>query len=395
MVTLQAFNFALLARFLGVMEYGTIATINALASMLGSMVGLGFGSVMLMQVARDTTQAPAAAGNALLVQFATGLFAGLTGAILVVLISASPIPITLALCVLVAELVFMRTAITAAQLLVACDKHGAASAVNVGASAIRVASISLVILFFDSPTAYEWAWVFLVLSFFFCIFLVWLVAEAAGALRVDWRSIVGNLGRGSEFSMGTLAKAIYTDADKIILARFASAADVGLYAAAYRIAAISFMPVRSLLEASAARIFKAGEAGIGSTLKLSAALLRFALPYSFLVCVLIFGAASFLPVVFGSEFTGSVPLLKILAILPILQTLHYTFADALSGSGNQRLRMYAQFSVVIIYLALALSLIPAFGPEGAVATSIASESALVLLIAAAILWVRQREAPRQ
>jgi O-antigen/teichoic acid export membrane protein len=394
-VVLQAVNFAMLARFLGVAEYGMLATINALASMLIPLAGFGYGSVMLMNVSRDAAKAPIAAGNALLMQFATGLISALLGAAAVVVISATHIPFAVAAIVLVGELVFMRIGITASQLFVALERQGTASAINVAASLVRVASISIAVAYFDNPAAYQWSMVFITLALGFGLTLAWLMARAAGGLELDLTSMRTDLGRGADFSMGTLAKAIYTDADKLILARFASATEVGLYAAAYRIAAMSFMPVRALLDASAARFFREGEAGISSALRLTRKVFRYALPYTVVVGIVMSFAADFVPLIFGANYTDSVPLLRLLALLPVIQAIHYTLADALSGSGYQRLRMLAQATVVAFYIGMALAIIPSSGPTGAAYTCIASECLLAVLISTAVMRVRRREVPKQ
>ena len=390
-VALQTVNFALLARFLGVAEYGMLATINALASMLIPLAGLGYGSVMLMQVSRSGAQASLAVGNALFVQFTTGLVCAAIGAGALVLISSTPMQFAIAATVLSGELVFMRTSITASQLFVALERQGTASAINVSASFVRVAGILISVAHFGSPALYQWAAAFLALSMGFGLTMVLLMARAAGGLKLSFTSLRNDIGRGADFSLGTLAKAIYTDADKLILARFASSADVGLYAAAYRIAAMAFMPVRALLDASAARFFREGEAGISSALRLSRRLLRFALPYAAAASLVMFFVADFVPVIFGPSYTGSVSLLRLLAMLPFVQAIHYTFADALTGSGNQRLRMLAQAIVVAIYIAIAMLIIPSLGPTGAAYTCIVSECTLVLLISVAVYWVRRRE----
>lgn len=394
-VVLQAVNFALLARSLGASEYGALATINSAASLLLPLAGLGYGSVMLMRVARDATHASAALGNALIVQLFTGVIGAVLGAGAVVLISSTPLAFGVAMIVLMGELVFMRTSVTAAQLFSALEQQGRASMINVATSCARVASIVVAAAISDRVTAQVWAEVFLAFSVVFGAGLVWLMARAAGGLSFELRSIGSDLASGADFSLGTLAKAIYTDADKLVLARFGTAADVGTYAAAYRVAAMSFMPVRAMLDAAAGRFFRQGQGGIREALALSRRVLKFALPYSLGVALVLVLGAEYLPLIFGAEFAGAVPLIKWLALLPVVQAVHYTLSDALSGSGYQRYRMVAQFVVVAFYLATAFLVIPSHKAPGAVATCLASELFLAALITGIVLILyRRKGAPR-
>ncbi|WP_457353811.1 lipopolysaccharide biosynthesis protein [Roseateles sp. P5_D6] len=390
-VVLQAINFALLARSLGAAEYGTLATINSAASLLLPLAGLGYGSVMLMRVAREAQHAPVALGNALSVQLVTGSAGAAIGAAAVVMISSTPVAFGVALIVLLGELVFMRTAVTAAQLFSALEQQGRASVINVATSCARVASVLVAIIVSDRVTALVWASLFLAFSIMFAAALIWFMARAAGGLSVEWKAIGKDLGHGTDFSLGTLAKAIYTDADKLVLARFGTAADVGTYAAAYRVAAMSFMPVRAMLDAAAGRFFRQGQGGIAQALALSRRVLTFALPYSLGVAAVLVLGADYLPLVFGAGYAKAIPLIKWLAVLPVIQAVHYTLSDALSGAGYQRYRMVAQFVVVVFYLATALVVIPQFRAPGAALTCLASELLLAVIIAALVITLYRRQ----
>lgn len=385
-VGLQALNFLLLARTLGSAQFGALATINAAAAILTPVAGLGFGSVMLMKVSRDAKAAPQAAGNALAMQGLTGLLIAFIGAVALMHLSSFHVPLALCLAVLIAELVLMRTSITAAQFFSALEKYGVASMVNVAASCARVLSIGSLVLLLAKPTIEAWAAMFVCVAAVFATGLVVLMHRFAGGLSIDRGAFRSDFSSGLDFSFGTLAKAIYTDVDKLVLARFATASDVGIYASAYRLAVMAFSPVRALLDASAARFFREGASGLKSAVKVSLGLMRVTVPYTVLVALVLGFGAPLLPLIFGADYAPATPILRIIAFLPLVQGVHYTLSDALSGAGMQRARALCQSVVVLVYVALAFLIIPKLGPLGAAITCMSSEMLLAVLIGAVVAF---------
>ena len=65
-------------------------------------------------------------------------------------------------------------------------------------------------------------------------------------------------------------------------------------------------------------------------------------------------------------------------LLPVLKTLHYFIADALTGAGFQRLRTLIQGGVAIFNVLINLWAIPAYGWRGAAWSSVTSDGLLFL-----------------
>ena len=80
--------------------------------------------------------------------------------------------------------------------------------------------------------------------------------------------IRGELREGFWFSTSLSAQTIYNDVDKTMLARLATLDAAGIYAAAYRLIDIAFLPIRALLAAAYPSFFRHGEDGIGGSLSL-------------------------------------------------------------------------------------------------------------------------------
>ncbi len=125
------------------------------------------------------------------------------------------------------------------------------------------------------------------------------------------------------------------------------------------------------MRARASSIAMAATASRAPTPSLGA-LLKIALPCGLAGAVLILIAAEIAPWVLGPSFKSSTPMLRVLALLPIIQSIHYVYSDALTAAGLQQLRTRLQWLVAAVYAVLAFALVPTFGWQGAVAVCLVS-----------------------
>ena len=378
-MVLQAVQFLLLARTLGASEYGSFAAINALITMAIPLAGLGYGNVMLMTVARDRSAASVQLGNSLAVTVALGVI--LIGLILVAvkLLYGPKGNLLLALLIGFSELVLVRSSLVAGQFFQSVDKVRRLSLINVSISACRVIAIGGLWLA-DRPQAINWAMCSTALVLVMAFIHVPAAARAAGGLRFCVKRLRAQLADATYFAMGTTAKAAYTDLDKVMLGRFAPSAELGIYTTAYRLVVIAFTPVRSLLDVAASRFFKSGESGVSHSFALSLRLIKVSVPYGLLVGLALFFMAPLVPLLLGPSYAQSADVLRWLAPLPIIQSIHYVLSDALTGAGYQRLRTQIQFVILAVYAGLGLWLIPGHGWHGAALVCLISESLLALMI---------------
>jgi O-antigen/teichoic acid export membrane protein len=93
----------------------------------------------------------------------------------------------------------------------------------------------------------------------------------------------------------------------------------------------------------------------------------------------------------GAEYLRTVEAVRWLAILPLFKTIHYFFADALSGAGFQGLRMCLQIVVAVFNVLVNLWIIPAYSWRGAAWSSLASDGLLALLMWIAVTVLRHRQ----
>jgi O-antigen/teichoic acid export membrane protein len=174
-----------------------------------------------------------------------------------------------------------------------------------------------------------------------------------------------------------------------MLARLGSLEGAGIYAAAYRVIDMAFIPMRALLTASYARFFRAGELGLAGSVALARRLLPTSLCLASASAVVLVLGADVVALLLGPEFRASVDVLRMLAVIPVLRAVHYLAADALTGAGLQGVRTTAQIGIAVANVGLNLLLIPTLGVHGAVAASIACDAALAVALWA-VIGVRLR-----
>ncbi len=187
---------------------------------------------------------------------------------------------------------------------------------------------------------------------------------------------------GFTFSTGLSAQTIYNDIDKTMLARLGTLEATGIYAAAYRMIDVAFIPVRALLNAAYPGFFRSGKEGIRGTLRYSRSLLIRIVPYSLFAFAALMIGASIVPRILGVQYAHVTEALRWLSLLPILKTLHYFAADALTGAGYQGIRTAVQIGIAVFNVLLNFWIIPAYGWRGAAWSSLASDGLL-----AALLWL--------
>jgi O-antigen/teichoic acid export membrane protein len=380
---LQTAQFVLLARLLGVTEFGRVAAANALIAITIPLAGLGYGNVMLMRVSRDRSRLRFDLGNS---QLAIAVIGGaLVVAVTLVArgIYGEGAQIALIGTMAICELIFVRSLVVLGQLYQALDRVEMTSMLNTATALCRVGGVVLMMLA-GRHDALTWALTSCSLMFILVLLAQAITARAVGLPLLDLRRLWTDRSDALHFSLGTGAKALYTDLDKVVLARTAMAGELGAYTAAYRLVAMSFLPVRSLLDASASHFYRRGAESLAASYAFSLRLLKVALPYGAVVAVAILAGAELAPYVLGASFESSVPMLRSLALLPIIQSIHYAFSDALTAAGLQRLRTRLQWTVALVYAVLAVVLVPRFGWHGAVGVCLGCELLLAVFIVTAL-----------
>jgi len=213
------------------------------------------------------------------------------------------------------------------------------------------------------------------------------VTSCFGQPRLALRRIPLEILEGLYFSVSLAAQTIYNDIDKTMVARLSTLDAAGIYAAAYRMIDVAFIPIRSLLNAAYADFFRHGGAGLQASLRYGRKLLLHSLAYPILVFLALLIAAPLVPSVLGPGFADVVPALRWLSLLPLMKSAHYFVSDSLTGAGHQGTRTFMQVAVALFNVLINLFVIPAYGWRGAAWASLASDGLLAGTLWMAALWL--------
>lgn len=376
---IQAAYFIIIARCLGVKQYGGFVGATALISLLSPFVGLGSGLVLIKNVARDKTLFAEYWGNGLLMTMISGV--GLFVVVTSLCTALLPIPALALVLISLSDLVFIKMVDMAAWAFQAFEILSKTAQVNVLISLTHLIGIVGLVLTIAHPTILAWSAVYLAGSILAALIAVTWATLSLGKPRLA----LGRLGgketvEGVYFSVSLSAQTIYNNIDKTMLARLGTLEATGIYGAAYRLIDVAFLPITALLSAAYPGFFRHGKGGIHATMHYGQRLFKRIVPYSLFVFAALFIGAPVVPRVLGHEYVQVTEALRWLAVLPLLKTFHYFIADSLTGAGYQGLRTLVQVGIAVFNILINLWIIPAYGWRGAAWSSIASDGLLALAL---------------
>ncbi len=376
----QLVYFVVIARVLGVSGFGALAASVALVGILVPFAAWGSGNILVMEVARNPRAFPVFFGNAL-------LSVALSGPVLIALtlgLGASVlarVPLAAILFLALADLGFGRIVDIAAQCFQASDRLSAMAWISMLVPGLRCGAV---LIFAASPFRGLIAWTgfYLAANAVAAAVAFWIARRRLGRPAPKPRLLWRQVRLGGYFAVAASTSTIYADIDKTMLGRLSTLDATGIYAAAYRAVNSAFIPVMALLMATYPRFFRAGMAGIEGSTAFARRLLAPAAAYGVAAGIAIYLLAPLAPHILGADFRGSVAALRWLAPIPLLSSLYYLPADALTGANAQGLRTALQLSAAAINVVLNLLLIPAYSWRGAAWSTLAT-----LAFLAAALWL--------
>ncbi|MFZ3217909.1 MAG: oligosaccharide flippase family protein [Candidatus Acidiferrales bacterium] len=389
-IFVQAGYFVLIARALGPHEYGAFVGATALISIVAPFAGVGSGNLLVKNVSRDKSLFAIYWGNALFMLGVSGLV--LLGIVVLVAHLVLPAAISLLLVVVIclSDLIGARITDIAAQAFQAMEQLAYTANFSLLPYLLRMISAAIVFALWHHATAMIWGWFYLGSTAVSCIIAVSITTWKLGAPKPCLSRIPPELREGFYFGAGLSAQTIYNDIDKTMLASLSTLDATGIYAAAYRVIDVSFTPVKSVLYAAYSNFFRSGARGIAPSYAYAKKLLPRTIAYSILAFAGLYVFAPLFPLIIGKEFARTVEALRWLALLPLLKTVHYFLADAMTGAGYQGIRAAAQVSVALTNVGLNLWLIPRYSWRGAAWSSIACDGLLAVSLYVALRIVLRR-----
>jgi O-antigen/teichoic acid export membrane protein len=392
---MQAAYFVIVARTLGVAKYGEFIGITALVAIVSPFVGLGSEILLLKNVAKDRSLFATYWGNSLLIVLGTGVgFIGLLGLLAPVLLPRSISPLAIFI-VAVSDLIFGSIINVAVRAFQAIDRLNISAQISIFLMFTKVLAAIALLKFFPSPNGLEWVSLYAVSSVLTAVLAMVLVQRSLGSPRLDLAQIKPELAEGVSFSISNSAYTIYNDIDKTMLARLSTLAATGIYAAAYRLIDVAFIPVVSIAGAAYADFFRKGKDGIGATLVFAKPLVAISTSYSLVAGLGLILFAPIVPIILGDEYLPVVEALRWLAPIPLFRAMQHFGGDILSGSGFQSWRSGIETGIAVFNIGLNLWLIPLYSWRGSAWASVTSDGVLAILFWLSVAFFYQKQKSSQ
>jgi O-antigen/teichoic acid export membrane protein len=388
-VLLQAGYFVLLARLLGVREYGIFAGAFAVVNLVTPYSTLGAGMLFMRHVTVDRARAAVYWGNSVAVTaVATVVIAG-------GLLFAGPVLtkthdrlifVTLVL----ANCFFSQIAGLGSLVFQTFEKMRRTAILSLVSSLARFLVLIVMRFTLHHATAFQWSIGVLIASAIAAgLSGAWVRAEI-GPAAVDRDLILRRVREGLGFSFAGTTQAAYNDVDKVMLSHYGLNRENGFYTVAYRVIDVATAPIVALDAAVLPRFFRLGQARMPKVLRLA---VRSAGVSTLLGAGIALGVlllAPLIPHMVGRDFSGALIALRWLCWIPLLRGVHRATGSALTGSGRQNLRTGTQLVVAAANLLLNLWWIPVYGWIGAAWSSVASDGLLAMLNSLMLLCVWRR-----
>lgn len=374
---------ALLARIIGPSGYGLLSGVTALGAVIGTVSGVGIGTVLLRDVSRERACFDD-------IWWVAVLGTAVTGAcLLLAFTSLGPLLLPkqgekwLFAALGTSELLCLPLVLLASQSFQAFDRIGWSGLLLWLPTLGNLAALACFLCFSRERS----------LSGYLPYHAAGSITTAASALiavfitlKPRWTSPPVNCKRvlsGVSFVAVRLAEHSLTSLDKILVLKLIDSQAAGIYTAAYRLISMATLPIISLNMAALPRLFRSGASGAApDTRHLAAQLTMMAAIYGVAAALAILVASDLLPMLLGTGFQEATKVAKWLALAPLLQGFYVIGANILVSHDAPRLRLMMQVFSIITMLALALTLLPRFGMAGAIATLLATQ-----LVSSALVWL--------
>ncbi|MCR0982320.1 lipopolysaccharide biosynthesis protein [Roseomonas populi] len=369
----------LAVRSLGPDGYGIFASLTALTVAASCFVGWGCDQLLIRAVARDPAALRPWLGHCLGLITATGLVLVSLGMAILPVLEVGRIGTVPLLLVLVSDLLFGRYANVGIAVFMGTGQAARQSAVTIIIGLCRLVAIAIAAALPGALSLQGWASWYAASSAAAAALCLALVIRDHGMPVLRWMG--GHAGEGLAFAAESALQASVRDLDKPIVLEVAGAEAAGEYAAAFRIVETVGMPVRALASASYARMFRLAGESSAACVSYVYRLIPVAAGIGAAGALGLLVFAGLLPLIFGERYDDLPYVVRLAAVFPLMSGLYGIWADGLSATGRQRVRL----SLVCISLALTLLLcwagVQAGGLEGAAIARV-----IVMGITAGLAW---------
>lgn len=374
-VVLQAGYFVMLARLLGVREYGVFAGAFAFVGIAMPYSTLGSGLLFIRYVSARPDTFAAYWGNIIL----STAMAGTVLTIALYFVAPhilNPASASIIVLVSIGNCIFSQMVASMGFIFQTYNRLRMTATLNILTNSLRLVAVGIMTALLPHASAKQWAIASVYISILAAIVGFLFVTRRYGRPRFLPKMLFSHALEGLGFSLGWSAQSAYNDVDKTLLSHYDMNIQNGIYTMAYRIVDIATIPITAVDAAALPRYFSDSSKDIRSVRPLAVRLAMRASLAGLLMSGCLFVAAPLIPHIVGRGFTESVLALRWLCLLPAMRGIHQLTGSALTSMGFQRFRTATQLSAAALNLMLNLWLIPQHGWLGAAWASLATDGSL-------------------
>jgi O-antigen/teichoic acid export membrane protein len=382
----QGFYIILLARLLGIVEYGIYVGALAMVSILSQYSPLGSHSVFLRYVSPDHNKFALYWGNVLVTTVALG-------SLFVALLTwigphvAHSDSWAMLFCIAVGDCLCAQLTTAAGRVFQAFEKMRIAAGLSLLVNLLRTLLAGLMLWRLHHGTAWQWSIASLIVSSGATIVALVLVTRLCGKPAFSALLLRKRMGEGFVFALSYSTSGVYNDIDKAMLGHYGMSAANGIYTMAYRVIDACTAPITSIHGAALPRFFQKGVHGMRSTVDYSVRIVKRTAPLALLSAAAMLLAAPIIPHLLGRGFGESVFALRWLCLLPFFRSFQLSAGDAITASGHQKLRLGSQAVAAVFNFSINLYLIPQYSWRGAAWSSLATDGLLATFNWTVLLWL--------
>lgn len=335
----QLVTFALLARGLGVEQFGLLITVTVATNITVQLCGIGGTETLIRRVAPEPALYAAALGHTLILLLATGLLLTVGLALALphfVTIAADPaVNAAALLALIVANVPLVRLILLAEQAFIARWQVGRANLVTIGFAFGRTAAAALACTAFGVATAAEWAFWSLGVHALMAAASLYAIRSFG---RPRWTIMREEVRLGLYFTTPFVFRAIRQNADTLVLSLVASPEVVGAFNMARRIVETSILTVDALHRLIYPRLARAAAAGYRAMVPLIARVTVAATGLAVVTAGGVWLIAPLMPWLFGRDFGGMVGDLRAMAFVLVFVVIHDIPAEVLGATARHGIR---------------------------------------------------------
>lgn len=384
----QLVAFVVLARHLGVEQFGQLMTITAATNLGAQLCGVGANEGLVRRVARDAADYPLLLGHTIILMGISGavLTAAVTlGLVALTTVSDSPHANIFGLLIfVVSNVILFRWVLVVEQIFIAHWRVVSANLVTVGFALARMLTAVVACIGFEVARIETWA--------------LWhgavhLVAALCGALAIArfgaprWRILREEIPFGIHFSTPWLFWSLRQNVDLLILSLVAPPAVVGSFGVTKRILDASLLPITSLNRLLYPRLAVAGRDGARATLIMTLRFLTAIVAIAASTSLALYLAAPWMPGLFGRGFGEMVLFLQILCWVLVAVAVQNAAYEALGGADRHGIRALVYNSGSAAATLLIAVLTYAFLVPGTFVAIYVSEILIAALLWGTLVWL--------